>query len=129
MIEWFVTISSLIRELRRKAGDALARIEAKDEGAAKLVNGYMKTDYQAVYRLWEEQGFFRVEPAVTQPAPSQTRTGAMNASGSSVTRVAARLWRSPVLPCMARQMWWTILGRGRIEVRLSFSNVSHCSAL
>lgn len=57
MLEWFLTISLLIRELRRKAADALARIEAQDDSAAKLVNGYMKTDYQALYRLWEEQGF------------------------------------------------------------------------
>jgi uncharacterized protein (TIGR02391 family) len=61
MLEWFLAVSSLIRELRRKAADALARIEAKDEGAAKLVNGYIKTDYQALYRLWEEQGFATTE--------------------------------------------------------------------
>ncbi len=45
---------------------------------------------------------FRVEPVVTQPAPPQTRTCAMNASGSSVARVAAPLWRITVLPCMAK---------------------------
>src|SRR5262249_19023662 len=45
---------------------------------------------------------FRGEPVVTQPAPPQTRTGAINASGSSVTRVSARLWRITVLPCMAK---------------------------
>jgi hypothetical protein len=45
---------------------------------------------------------FRVEPVVTQPAPPQTRTCAMNASGSAVTRVSARLWRITVLPCMAK---------------------------
>jgi hypothetical protein len=45
---------------------------------------------------------FRVEPVVTQPAPPQTRTCAINASGSSVTRVSARLWRITVLPCMAK---------------------------
>src|SRR5712692_3708880 len=44
---------------------------------------------------------FRVEPVVTQPAPPQTRTCAMHASGSSVARVAAPLWRITVLPCMA----------------------------
>src|SRR5437879_4965057 len=45
---------------------------------------------------------FRVEPVVTQPAPPQTWTCAMNASGSSVARVAAPLWRITVLPCMAK---------------------------
>ena len=40
-------------------------------------------------------GKFRVEPVVTQPAPPQTRTCAMNASGSSVTSLWARGWRIP----------------------------------
>ena len=61
MLEWFLAVSSLLRELRKKAADALARIEAKDEAAAKLVNGYMKTDYQTLYRLWEGQGFATAE--------------------------------------------------------------------
>jgi hypothetical protein len=47
-------------------------------------------------------GPFRVEPVVTQPAPPQPRTCAINASGSSVTSVSARLWRITVLPCMAK---------------------------
>ena len=44
---------------------------------------------------------FRVEPVVTHPAPPQTRTCAMHASGSSGARVSALLWRITVLPCMA----------------------------
>jgi hypothetical protein len=56
---------------------------------------------------------FRVEPVVTHPAPPQTRTCAMNAYGSSVTKASALLWRITVLPCMANQMVWTILGMGR----------------
>ena len=57
---------------------------------------------------------FRVEPVVTHPAPPQTRTCAMNAYGSSVTRVSAPLWRITLLPCTASQMRWTILGMGRV---------------
>jgi hypothetical protein len=56
---------------------------------------------------------FRVEPAVAQPAPPQTRTCAINASGSSVARVLARLWHITMLPCKPPQMLWTILGVGR----------------
>ena len=56
---------------------------------------------------------FRVEPAVAQPAPPQTRTCAINAYGSSVTRVMALLWRITVLPCTAIQMLWMILGVGK----------------
>ena len=68
---------------------------------------------------------FRVEPVVTHPAPPQTRTCAINAYGSSVTRASAPLWRITVLPCTASQMVWTILGVGRIEVCMSFSNFPH----
>ena len=68
---------------------------------------------------------FRVEPVVTQPAPPQTRTCAMNASGSSVARVLARLWHLTMLPCKPPQMLWTMLGVGRTEVCMSFSNFAH----
>ena len=67
---------------------------------------------------------FRVEPVVTQPAPPQIRTCAINAYGSSVTRVSAPLWRITVLPCMANQMLWTILGVGKTYVCSSFWNFS-----
>jgi len=50
---------------------------------------------------------------VTQPAPPQTRTCAINAYGSSVTRVSVPLWRITVLPCKLDQMLWTILGMGK----------------
>jgi len=72
---------------------------------------------------------FRVEPAVTQPAPPQTRTCAMNASGSSVTRVSAPLWRITLLPCKRGQMAWMILGIGSGNAFRSFSTVSHEMAL
>lgn len=61
MLEWFLAVSYLIRELRKKAVDALARIEASDDAAVKLINSYMTTDYQALYRLWDDQGFATAE--------------------------------------------------------------------
>ncbi len=67
---------------------------------------------------------FRVEPVVTQPAPPQTRTCAMNAYGSSVTRVSAPLWRITVLPCKRDQMLWTIVGMGKGYPPRSFWNFS-----
>src|SRR5712664_1788470 len=68
---------------------------------------------------------FRVEPVVTQPAPPQTRTCAINAYGSSVTRVSAPLWRITMLPCTAIQMLWMILGTGKAYVCNSFWNCAH----
>src|SRR5262245_32708480 len=72
---------------------------------------------------------FRVEPMVTPSAPPQTRTCAMNADGSSVTRVSAPLWRIPVLPCTANQILWTILGIGRAYVSSSCWHFSQRIAL
>ncbi len=72
---------------------------------------------------------FRVEPMVTQSAPPQTRTCAMNAYGSSVTRVSAPLWRITVLPGTANQILWTILGVGRTYVSSSCWNFSQRIAL
>ena len=69
--------------------------------------------------------YFRVEPAVAQPAPPQTRTCAINAYGSSVTRVVAPLWRITMLPCTAIQMLWMILGTGKAYVCNSFWNCAH----
>jgi uncharacterized protein (TIGR02391 family) len=61
MLEWLLEVNAVLREIRRKASDALARLEAGDEAAAKLVNGYLKTDYQALYRLWEREEFKTTE--------------------------------------------------------------------
>jgi len=57
MLEWYITISALLREMRRKAIDAQARLAAGDVPGAKLINGYLKTDYQSLQRLWTDQGF------------------------------------------------------------------------
>lgn len=61
MLEWFLSVTVQLRELRRKAADALGRLETKDNDGVKLINGYMKTDYQTLYRLWEDQGFSTAE--------------------------------------------------------------------
>ena len=53
----------------------------------------------------------------------------MNSSGSSGARVPARLWCITVLPCMAHEMLWTILGVGRTEVSSRCWNFSQPIAL
>ena len=78
-------------------------------------------------RLWAVG--FRVEPVVTQPAPPQTRTCAIHAYGSSVTRASAPLWRITVLPGTASQILWTILGVGSIYLSSSCWNFSQPIAL
>lgn len=46
-----------MRELRKKALDAQTHLVAGDTTTAKVVNGYLKADYQALWRTWEEAGF------------------------------------------------------------------------
>ncbi|QDW65816.1 TIGR02391 family protein [Luteimonas granuli] len=57
MPQWYFTLVSLLRDLRKKAWDAKAALASGDAAAAKLANGYMKQDYQRIYELWEAQGF------------------------------------------------------------------------
>jgi len=57
MLEWYIAVSALLREMRRKATDAQARLAAGDDDGAKLINGYLKTDYQSLRRYWTDQGF------------------------------------------------------------------------
>lgn len=57
MPEWYVMIAGLIRDLRKKAWDAKDALARSDAAAARLVNEYLKQDYERVYQLWKEQGF------------------------------------------------------------------------
>lgn len=57
MLEWFLSVNTILRELRKKALDAQAQLLAEDTKAARVVNGYLKSDYQALWRVWEDGGF------------------------------------------------------------------------
>ncbi|MDQ5884289.1 MAG: hypothetical protein QG556_628 [Pseudomonadota bacterium] len=57
MLEWFLSINSLLRNIRSKANDALLKLELGDEEAAKLINGYLKNDYHSLCNLWEKYHF------------------------------------------------------------------------
>lgn len=54
MIQWYLEVNRVLREIRKKSLDALAAYNADDEGAAKVINGYLKTDYATLRRLWEQ---------------------------------------------------------------------------
>ena len=43
-----------MREIRKKSLDAAAALRKDDKAAAKVINGYLKTDYANLRRLWEE---------------------------------------------------------------------------
>lgn len=54
MIEWYLEVNRVLREIRKKSFDAAAAHKADDAGSAKVINGYLKTDYANLRRLWEE---------------------------------------------------------------------------
>ena len=57
MLDWFLSVNAILRELRKKALDAQTHLAAGDATTAKVVNGYLKSDYQALWRAWEDGGF------------------------------------------------------------------------
>jgi uncharacterized protein (TIGR02391 family) len=57
MLDWFLSVNAILRELRTKALDAQKHLVAGDATAAKVVSGYLKSDYQALWRTWEAGGF------------------------------------------------------------------------
>lgn len=57
MLDWFLYVNAILRELRKKAIDAQTHLVAGDATTAKVVNGYLKSDYQGLWRTWEEGGF------------------------------------------------------------------------
>ena len=54
MNEWLWLIYAKCRDLRSKALDATAHLEGEEKEAAKAVNGYMKSDYDALVELWRQ---------------------------------------------------------------------------
>jgi uncharacterized protein (TIGR02391 family) len=54
VIEWYLEVNRVLREIRKKSLNAAAEHREKNTGAAKLINGYLKTDYAKLGCLWEE---------------------------------------------------------------------------
>jgi uncharacterized protein (TIGR02391 family) len=61
MLKWFITINSILREMRKKAMDCQYHLSNDDEAAANTLNGYLKTDYKSLSLAWEEAGFDKNE--------------------------------------------------------------------
>ncbi len=57
MLDWFLSVNAILRELRKKAIDAQTHLADGDATTAKVLNGYLKSDYQALWRTWEGGGF------------------------------------------------------------------------
>lgn len=57
MLDWFITVNTLLQQIRQKATDAAAYLEAENNDMAKNVHGYLRQDYQSLCKLWEAKGF------------------------------------------------------------------------
>lgn len=54
MIDWYLEVNRVLREIRKRSLDAATAHKDSDVGAAKVINGYLRTDYANLRRLWEE---------------------------------------------------------------------------
>jgi uncharacterized protein (TIGR02391 family) len=57
MLEWYLEVNALFRAMRQKAIDAQGLLASDDKAGAKLINGYLKADYQLLRKLWTGAGF------------------------------------------------------------------------
>src|SRR6185369_1569921 len=54
MIEWLIAVNEKCRDIADKARDSLSALEKKDTEGAKKIQDYLKSDYKALVRLWEQ---------------------------------------------------------------------------
>lgn len=52
MIDWYLRSRALIKEIRKKALDALKHCEEDEANIAKTISSYMATDYKTLYDHW-----------------------------------------------------------------------------
>jgi len=52
VIDWYIKSRTLLRELQKKALDALRHCEVGEESVAKTIAGYMKADFQSLRDHW-----------------------------------------------------------------------------
>ena len=57
MLEWYLEVNAMFRAIRQKTIDAQGLLASNDSAGAKLVNGYLKADYQLLRKLWTDAGF------------------------------------------------------------------------
>lgn len=55
-INWFISVSRLIRDIRDKATDARQALQARQTTLAAKINGYLQKDRKKLSQLWEDEG-------------------------------------------------------------------------
>ena len=54
MVEWYLQIRRILRDISTKARDAAEALDSGDEASAARINGYLKTDRDNLRALWEQ---------------------------------------------------------------------------
>jgi uncharacterized protein (TIGR02391 family) len=57
MLDWFITVNTLLQQMRKKATDAASHLNAGQADMAKSVQEHLKADYQHLCDLWKAKGF------------------------------------------------------------------------
>ena len=55
MIDWYVELQKVLRDIRIKTMDALELFQKKDRDRAQQVNEYLKADYKRLDALWKQK--------------------------------------------------------------------------
>ena len=55
MIDWYVELQKVLRDIRIKAMDALELLKKEDQDRARKVNEYLKADYKRLDALWKQK--------------------------------------------------------------------------
>ena len=55
MIEWYLSVRRLLRDIEQKSRDALTQYKQGGKEASAQVNAYLKSDYEKLKTLWAQQ--------------------------------------------------------------------------
>ena len=55
MIDWYLSVRRLLRDIEQKSRDALAQYKQGGKDASAQVNAYIKSDYEKLKTLWAQQ--------------------------------------------------------------------------
>ena len=59
MVNWYISVNTILREMREKSLDGIDKLVSDDESAAKIINDYLKRDYEKLDRIWRENFFLK----------------------------------------------------------------------
>lgn len=54
MVSWYISVNTILREMREKSLDGIEKLLADNEPSAKIINDYLKRDYERLDRVWSE---------------------------------------------------------------------------